>query len=88
MLSDPLIVTFLTVVRKGSFTEAAKELGITQPAVSQQISRLEDQLGFALFQRTPALELTKTGELFLGYARRIQDAYDLVNNAFCNVFSK
>ena len=88
MLSDPLIVTFLTVVRTGSFTVAARELGVTQPAVSQQISRLEAQLGFPLFQRSPALELTKTGELFLGYARRIQDAYDLANNAFSSVFSK
>mgnify|MGYP002622385983 CR=1 FL=1 len=88
MLEDPLIRTFLTVVEKGSFTEAAKVLGLTQPAVSQQVARLEAQLGFPLFNRTPVLELTKTGELFLGYARRIQEAYDLANRTFSNVFSK
>lgn len=88
MLSDPRIESFLTVVRKGSFTAAARELGLTQPAVSHQISRLEEQLGFPLFERTPVLKLTKTGELFLAYARRIQDAYDLANDAFTSVFSK
>jgi len=88
MLEDARIKTFLTVVEKGSFTLAARELGLTQPAVSQQIARLEDQLGFPLFHRGTTLSLTPTGDAFLGYARRIQEAYDLANRAFTNVFSK
>ena len=88
MLADPLILTFLTVVESGSFSAAAQKLGVTQPAVSQKIARLEERIGFPLFDRGPVLALTPTGETFLGYARRIQDAYDLTNRAFNNVFSK
>ncbi|MCT7350832.1 LysR family transcriptional regulator [Streptomyces sp. 15-116A] len=45
--------TFITVYHKGSFTKAAAHLGITQPAVTQQIRGLEAELGKALFDRTP-----------------------------------
>ena len=83
MLEDHKIRTFLTVVEEGSFTKAARKLGVSQPGVSSLIAALEQQLGFALFQRTPFLSLTPTGEAFLGYARRIQEAYDLANQAFC-----
>ncbi|MER7111557.1 LysR family transcriptional regulator [Streptomyces sp. NPDC000229] len=45
--------TFIAVYREGSFTKAAAHLGITQPAVTQQIRGLEAELGKALFDRTP-----------------------------------
>ena len=82
MLEDSKIRAFLTVVDAGSFTAAAKRLGITQPAVSAQIASLEASVGFPLFKRVPSLALTPSGEVFLGYARRIQQAYDLANKAF------
>ncbi|HTH61196.1 MAG TPA: LysR family transcriptional regulator [Paraburkholderia sp.] len=44
--------TFLAVVRHGSFARAGAQLGLTQSAVSAQIQRLEDDLGFTLFDRT------------------------------------
>lgn len=88
MLEDHKIRTFLTVVEEGSFTKAARKLGVSQPSVSSQIAALEQNLGFELFQRTPFLALTPTGEVFLGYARRIQAAYDLANETFGNVFAK
>lgn len=43
--------TFLAVVEKGSFGAAAESLGVTQPAVSYRISRLEEEMGVALFER-------------------------------------
>ena len=43
--------TFLAVVREGTFSAAAKGLGRTQPAISQVISRLEDEVGQRLFER-------------------------------------
>ena len=43
---------FAATARAGSFTAAARELGIGQPAVSQAVRRLEDQLGVVLFERT------------------------------------
>ncbi|HZZ04464.1 LysR family transcriptional regulator [Paraburkholderia sp.] len=44
--------TFLAVVRHGTFARAGTQTGLTQSAVSAQIQRLEDELGFALFDRT------------------------------------
>lgn len=43
---------FAATARTGSFTAAARELGIGQPAVSQLVRRLENELGVVLFQRT------------------------------------
>jgi DNA-binding transcriptional LysR family regulator len=53
---------FEAAARFGSFTLAAKELHVTQAAVSQQVRLLEKRLGFALFQRQAnGLELTEQG---------------------------
>ena len=65
-----------------------KATRVTQPAVSSQIAALEDALGLELFQRGREVRLTPSGEIFLGYARKIQKAYDLTNNAFGSVFGK
>jgi DNA-binding transcriptional LysR family regulator len=74
------IQAFTQVAETRSFTKAAKRIGRTQSAVSQQILKLEEQLGRELFNRGKTLELTQHGELFLGYARRIlalhQEAID------------
>ena len=83
MLEDCKIRAFLAVVEEGSFTRAARRLGVTQPAVSGQIASLEAAIGQSLFNRGTVLSLTPSGELFLQYARRIQDAYDLANATFC-----
>jgi len=57
--------SFLAIAREGHMTRAAKALHLTQPAVSAQISRLEDDLGTALFHRTPkGMALTEAGSLF------------------------
>ena len=61
---DPRIDTFLTVCQRMSFTAAAEELHITQPAVSQHIHGLEQLYGAALFSRQGRrLHLTPAGEL-------------------------
>jgi len=44
--------TFLAVARYGSFAEAAKGIGLTQPAVSQQMKALEEELDVRLFDRS------------------------------------
>jgi LysR family transcriptional regulator, hydrogen peroxide-inducible genes activator len=54
---------FTAIVRAGSFTRAAEQLGITQPSLSQQIRRLEKQLGNPLFERLGrSVRLTTFGE--------------------------
>jgi DNA-binding transcriptional LysR family regulator len=57
------ISVFLAVAEARSFRVAAENLGVTRPAVSQTIRRLEDRLGVALVQRTTrSVSLTETGE--------------------------
>jgi DNA-binding transcriptional LysR family regulator len=63
---------FVRVLDRGSFSSAAKDLGLTPSAVSKLISRLEDRLGARLLERsTRRLALTPEGETYLGRARRI-----------------
>jgi DNA-binding transcriptional LysR family regulator len=63
---------FVRVMDRGSFSNAAKDLGLTPSAVSKLISRLEDRLGVRLLERsTRRLMLTAEGETFLARARRI-----------------
>lgn len=71
-LDTYLLRTFVTVVETGSFTRAAAILGRTQPAVSLQVRRLEDQLRTPLFDRTGQLNgLTTEGAALLPQARRL-----------------
>ena len=83
-----MVVWLLEVEKERNFTRAAARIGISQPAVSAQVAALEEALGVELFERGRELRLTPSGEIFLGYARRIQQAYDLANNAFNSVFAK
>jgi DNA-binding transcriptional LysR family regulator len=64
--------TFLTVASERSFSSAAKKLHRTQPAVSQAIRRLEEELGERLFDRTSRTgTLTEAGRLLQDYATRL-----------------
>jgi DNA-binding transcriptional LysR family regulator len=59
------------VARRRSFTQAALDLHIAQSAVSQQVGRLESELGVELLRRTTRrVEVTEVGELVLARARR------------------
>ncbi|MBA2303022.1 MAG: LysR family transcriptional regulator [Acidobacteria bacterium] len=68
----PDLHAFVTVARERSFSVAARRLHRTQPAVSQAIRRLEDELGDRLFDRTSRNgALTEAGTLLLDHAQRI-----------------
>ena len=61
---------FAAVAAHGSFNRAAKNLHLTQPALSRQVKDLEDELGVPLFVRGKnAVTLTAAGELFYEEAR-------------------
>ena len=63
---------FLAVADQKNFTRAAEQSFVAQSALSQQVSRLEKELGTRLFVRTShSVELTPAGELLLPHARRI-----------------
>lgn len=66
------LASFVQSVNLGSFSAAAKHLGISQPAVSQQVRGLETDLGVRLLNRTTRqLHLTEAGERYFSYARDI-----------------
>jgi DNA-binding transcriptional LysR family regulator len=72
-----LIRTFIAVFEANSFTRAAALLGRTQPAVSLQVRRLEEQLGFSVFDRSGrTLALTTEGAALLPQARRLLRLHD------------
>jgi DNA-binding transcriptional LysR family regulator len=69
MLDPRRLLTFREVARRASFSRAAEELSLTQPAVSQQVLSLERQLGARLLDRgRGGLRLTPAGELLLKHA--------------------
>lgn len=63
--------TFLTVAQRGSVSAAAKELDVSQPAVSSEISGLENDLGVKLFVRTNrGVALTSDGQILFDYVKK------------------
>ena len=63
---------FLAVVDEGTFTRAAQRLNRTQPAISQSIRRLEEEVGAPLFARDMhEVSLTAAGRVLADYARRL-----------------
>ncbi|MBR5527395.1 MAG: LysR family transcriptional regulator [Clostridia bacterium] len=74
---DIKLSTLLSVAEEKNFTKAAEKLSLTQPAVSHQISQLEDELGVKIFIRGKGeFKPTPEGETVLRYARRIKAMYD------------
>jgi DNA-binding transcriptional LysR family regulator len=70
--------SFLEVIKRGSLSEAARALGVSQPAVSNQIKGLERELGTELLIRGErgVVSLTAAGEVFLVFARQVVAAHE------------
>ncbi|MGP9813930.1 LysR family transcriptional regulator [Rhodopseudomonas sp. NSM] len=86
MLDLELLRSFVSVVDAGGFTRAGERVHRTQSTVSQQIRRLEDDLGQQLLNRTGKdVTPTEAGERLLSYARRLlalaEEARDMVARA-------
>ena len=81
-MSDRRLRVFSTVARLLSFTKAADELHMTQPAVTFQVRQLEEQFNTRLFDRTHnKVSLTPAGERVASYAARIFDLYSEMESA-------
>ena len=71
------------VAKKGSLTEAAKELYISQPSLTKSIKELEKEMGILIFDRTnKGISVSKEGEIFLGYARQVLDQISLIEEKY------
>lgn len=72
MLEDFRLQVFMTVAQERSFTKAAAALGVSQPAVSQNVAELEKVVGSKLFERLKGETiLTGEGEVFKQYAEKM-----------------
>lgn len=85
MFNPTLLRTFLAVAETSHFTLAARRLGLSQPTVSQHVTRLESLTGCALLARdTHAVTLTSDGEAMVLFARDILDAQDRAASYFAD----
>lgn len=74
-----LYKTFYVVAKYKHMTKASEELHVSQPAISQAIKKLEEELGGVLFVRSnKGMELTQEGEMFYSY---VSGALKLLNDA-------
>ncbi len=82
---NPKLHSLLKVAQLKSYTEAARQLSLTQPAVSQHIHQLEEELGIKIFDRVNnELIITPEGEIALHYAERMHTLYENMKTAITN----
>lgn len=73
----------ITVAQKGSISEAAKELFISQPSLSNAIKELENEMKIVIFSRTnKGIIISDEGLEFLGYARQVLQQAELLENHY------
>ncbi|MGD8925373.1 MAG: LysR family transcriptional regulator, partial [Thioalkalispiraceae bacterium] len=81
-MADRRLQVFHTVARLLSFTKAAEELHMTQPAVTFQVRQLEEQFNTRLFDRTHnRISLTDAGSRVYDYAEKIFQLYNEMDNS-------
>ena len=82
----PSLQAFLAIVSRGSFSLAAEDLALTQPAVSKRLGTLERHLGVRLFNRIGRqVSLTEAGEALLPRARRLLAELEDTQRAIANL---
>jgi DNA-binding transcriptional LysR family regulator len=85
-MNDLAIDYFLIVAKNKSFSKTARELYISQPAISRQISALERELGFTLFDRTnKQTTLTEIGELYYGFFTEYKAGLERTMKKACEI---
>jgi len=79
-MMDSKLVTFITLLEEKNYTNTAKKLFITQPAVTHHIKAIEKEYDITLFTNPKTFDLTRSGQILLEYAKasRLQD--DLLQN--------
>lgn len=73
----------LTIADCGSMNEAAKQLFISQPSLSEMMKELETEIGLDIFLRSNrGIVITPEGEEFLGYARQVTEQFGLLQSKY------
>ena len=73
----------ITIADCGSMNEAAKQLYISQPSLSETVMSLEEEVGIEIFIRTNrGIKTTVEGEEFLSYARQVVEQYQLLDDKY------
>lgn len=86
MTEDFRLKVFLTLAQEKSFTKAAAKLGVTQPAVSTNISELEKGLGVKLFERLHGeTVLTPEGKVYMRYVEKYMSLSSELGNLFTDL---
>ena len=76
----------VTVAEKGTISEAAKELFISQPSLTNSIKELENEMQISIFHRTnKGIVVSNVGDEFLAYARQVLEQANLLEEKFLNV---
>ena len=90
MLKDfAKLMTFLTVVREKSFSKASAKLGISQPAVTQQIKFIEDYLDTRVVERKKnGIKLTKEGEDLFRIATKLEKSIQSSEKELLKIINK
>jgi DNA-binding transcriptional LysR family regulator len=74
-----IIRALAIIAETGSFSKAAERLGLSQPAISSQVKRLQLMVGGPIFDKTsPGVAFSPKGKLILAYARKLLDANDQI----------
>ena len=69
---------FISVAETRSFSKTAEQCSVTQPTISQAISRLENEVGFSLFDRSSRpMMLTEAGGFFYARAKKLLKNYEV-----------
>lgn len=75
-MNEEQVRTFLAIIKRGSFSGAAQEMYMSQPAVTHRIKTLEEELGVALFLRDKSRAvLTPAGQMFLKEAHLLESSF-------------
>lgn len=73
----------ITIADCGSMNEAAKQLFVSQPSLSETIKELENEIGLEIFLRSNrGIKITPEGEEFLGYARQVTEQFGLLQTKY------
>lgn len=72
-----------SIAEKGTISEAAKELFVSQPSLTNAVRELEKEMNITIFERTnKGVIVSKEGELFLGYVRQVLEQVKLLEEKF------